>query len=145
MVLNLVVKSIPLTMEKLSDIETIMRDYVALDECARCFLQGSREDTWVHEFIQNTFKAGAAALFPNQATSGNVLDEMRALARYRVQGFQLTLPDFWVKFHDAYLMVNGGSGEGISNVMLVVSEPGTARVMLVQSRPPLSDLNGREK
>ena len=70
-------------MEKLSDIETIMRDYVALDEHARCLLQGSREDNWVHEFIQNTFKAGAAALFPNQATSGNVLDEMRALARYR--------------------------------------------------------------
>ena len=60
-VLDRVVISIPSTMEKLRDIETNMRDYVALDEHARCLLQGSREDNWVHEFIQNNFKAGAAA------------------------------------------------------------------------------------
>ena len=67
-------------MEKLRDIETIMRDFVALDERARFLTQGSREDHWAQEFIKNNFKAGAAQLFPNQATFGNVLDEMRALA-----------------------------------------------------------------
>ena len=132
-------------MEKLKDIETIMRDYVALDERAQCLPQGSREDNWFHEFIQNTFKALAATLFPNQATFETVLDEMRALARYREQGFQLTLSEFWVKFSNVYLMVNGASGEDISNVMLVLSTPGTARVMLAQARPALSDHIGREK
>ena len=82
--------SIPSTMEKLRDIETIMRDFVALDERARFLLQGSREDHWVQEFIKNNFKSGTANLFPNQATFGNVLDEMRALARYRARGHQLT-------------------------------------------------------
>ena len=42
-------------------------------------------------------------------------------------------------------MVNGGGGEDISNVTRLLSEPGTARVMLVQARPALSDRNGREK
>ncbi len=67
---------VPSTMAKL-------RDFVALDERERFLPQGSREDHWVQEFIKNTFKAGAATLFPKHATFGNVLDEMRALARYR--------------------------------------------------------------
>ena len=89
MVIDLVVKSIPSTIEKLRDIKMIMRDHVAVDDRARCLPQGSREDNWIHEFIQNTFKAGAATLFqvPIKATFGNVLDEMRALARYRAQDF----------------------------------------------------------
>jgi len=44
------------------------------------------------------------------------------------------------------MMVNGSSGEGIHNVMRVLSEPGTARVMLAQAtRAPFADRNGREK
>jgi hypothetical protein len=68
-------------MEKLRDIETIMRDFVALDERARFLPQGSREDHWIQEFIKNlnNYKAGTANLFPNHAAFGNVLDEMRAL------------------------------------------------------------------
>ena len=46
----------------------------------------ARVDDWVQEFIKNNFKAGAAQLFPNQATFGNVLDEMRALAKDRTRG-----------------------------------------------------------
>jgi len=145
-VLDHVVVSIPSTMEKLRDIETIMRDFVALDERARFLTQGSREDHWAQEFIKNNFKAGAAQLFPNQATFGNVLDEMRALAKERTRGHQLTLSVLWGKYTDAYMMVNGSSGEGIHNVMRVLSEPGTARVMLAQAaRAPFADRNGREK
>ncbi len=81
--LDRVVISIPLTMEKLRDIETIMRDFVALDERAIFLPQGAREDHWVQEFIKKKFKAVTADLSPNHATLGNVLDEMRALARYR--------------------------------------------------------------
>ena len=87
-VLDHVVVSIPSTMEKLRDIETIMRDFVALDERARFLTQGSREDHWAQEFIKNNFKAGAAQLFPNQVAFGNVLDEMRALAKERTRGYQ---------------------------------------------------------
>ena len=145
-VLDHVVVSIPSTMEKLRDIETIMRDFVALDERARFLTQGSREDHWAQEFIKNNFKAGAAQLFPNQATFENVLDEMRALAKDRTRGHQLTLSVLWGKYTDAYMMVNGSSGEGIHNVMRVVSEPGTARVMLAQAaRAPFAARNGREK
>jgi hypothetical protein len=44
------------------------------------------------------------------------------------------------------MMVNGSSGEGIHNVMRVLSEPGTARVRLAQAaRAPFADRNGREK
>ncbi len=90
-VLDRVVVSIPSTMEKLRDIETIMRDFVALDERARFLSQGSREDHWVQEFIKNNLKAGTGNLLPNHATFRNVLDEMRALARYRARGHQQTL------------------------------------------------------
>jgi hypothetical protein len=89
-VFDRVVVSIPSTMEKLRDIATIMRDFVALDERARFLPQGSREDHWVQEFIKDNFKAGTANLFPNQATFRNNVDEMRALARYRARGHQLT-------------------------------------------------------
>jgi hypothetical protein len=123
-----------------------MRDFVALDELARFLPQGAREDHWVQEFIKNNFKAGTAHLFPNQATFGNFLDEMRALGRYRARGHQQTLLDLWGKYSDAYMMVNGSSREGIHNIMRVLSEPGTARVMLAQAaRAPYADRNGREK
>ncbi len=108
-------------MEKLRDIETIMRDFVALDERARFLPQGAREDHWAQEFIKNNFKAGTAHLLPNQATFGNVLGEMRTLAKERTRGHQLTLSDLWEKHSDAYMMVNGSSGEGIHNVMRVLS------------------------
>ncbi len=81
----------PVDHGKLRDIETIMRDFVALDERARFLTQRSREDHWAREFIKNNFKAGAAQQFPNQATFGIVLDEMCALAKERTRGHQLTL------------------------------------------------------
>ncbi len=71
--------SIPMTIEKLRDLKTIMCDFVALDERVRFLPQGLRKDHWVQEFIKNNFTAGTANLFQNQATFGNVLDEMRAL------------------------------------------------------------------
>jgi hypothetical protein len=50
------------------------------------------------------------------------------------------------KYSDAYMMVNGSSGEGIHNGMRVLSEPGTARLMLAHAaRAPFADLNGRGK
>jgi hypothetical protein len=131
-------------MEKLK--KTIMRDFVALDERARFLPQGAREDHWVQEFIKNNFKAGTAHLFPNQATFRSVLDEMRALARYRARGHQLTLSDLWGKYSDAFMMVNGSNREGIHNVMRVLSEPGTGRVMLAQAaKAPCTDCKGSDK
>jgi hypothetical protein len=67
--------------------------YIALDERARLLQPGSREDNWVHEYIQNSLKAGTADMFPNQATFGNVMDEMSALARFWAQVHRLMMCD----------------------------------------------------
>ncbi len=42
-------------------------------------------------------------------------------------------------------MVNGLNKGEIHDIIRVLSEPGTATVMLTQARPPLADCNGREK
>ncbi len=77
---------------------------------------------------------------------------MRALARYRVRGHQLldltcglSTVMHTFKYSDAYLMVNGSSGEGIHNVMRALSKPCTARVTITRARPLCADHNGREK
>jgi hypothetical protein len=138
--LETIVTTTPTSLEQLRTQELMMRDsdFVLLVERSRYLPRGDHEDYWNNQFIQHLNKVTSLDGFPR----ANIVDKMRALVQSRRSGQAITLGSLWDQLQSAFVEVNSGDMENFDDELKQLTTAAPARVMLVQPRGALSDLNG---